>query len=95
MMHRRSKWLTLALTQFLRSIQETAELAEELGEHDIAAASKAQLEKGLAALETLWNDDIGQYTCYDRVTGELSSVPSVGDPCGIRTHQIRTCGPDR
>ena len=63
----------------LRSIQETAELAEELGEHDIAAASKAQLEKGLAALETLWNDDIGQYTCYDRVTGELSSVPSVGE----------------
>lgn len=62
----------------LRSIQEIAELAEELGETEIAETSRAQLEQGLAALETLWNDELGQYTCYDRVTGKLSSVPSVG-----------------
>ena len=36
------------------------------------------MEKGLAALETLWNEDIGQYTCFNRVKGELSSVSSVG-----------------
>jgi glycogen debranching enzyme len=78
-MYRLSKWLTRVLTQFFcDQFKKPAELAEELGEQDIAAVSRAQLEKGLAALETLWNDDIGQYTCYDRVTGELSSVPSVG-----------------
>lgn len=61
----------------LRSISEVAKLAEDLGEVEIAQKSRAQLEKGLAAMETLWDDDLGQFMCLNRITTQLSNSPSV------------------
>lgn len=61
----------------LRAVSEIADLAAELGEGEIAKASQAQLSQGIAAMESLWNDRLGQYTCYDRVAGTLSDSPSI------------------
>ena len=33
---------------------------------------------GLAALETLWSDEHGQYLCLDRTTGDLIDSASIG-----------------
>ena len=62
----------------IRSCADLAQLADELGEPDIAARSQAQAEAGIAALESLWSDSHGQYLCFDRVVGELVDSPSVG-----------------
>jgi hypothetical protein len=62
----------------LRSCSDLFLLAEQLGEPEYAHAAKAQADKGLAALETLWSDDKNQYLCLDRVTGELVDSLSVG-----------------
>lgn len=62
----------------IRSALETAELAEILGETEIAARNRAWAEKGLAALETLWDPAAGQYQPYDRVGGKLLDSPSIG-----------------
>lgn len=62
----------------LRSIAEIAALATELGRDDIAQDSYAQLERGIAALDGLWNEKLGQYTCYDRVAERLLDSPSIG-----------------
>jgi hypothetical protein len=61
----------------LRSVAEIAALATELGSHEIAQASALQLDHGIKALETLWNAELGQYTCYDRVAGCLIDSPSI------------------
>ena len=61
----------------LRSCADLAELAEMLGEQEIAARSRARTSTGVAAMETLWNERLGQYTCLDRVTGRLIDSPSV------------------
>jgi hypothetical protein len=62
----------------IRSCFETAELAQALGEGEVAAANRARAEKGLAALETLWSEARGQYLCRDRVSGDLVESPSIG-----------------
>ena len=62
----------------LRAVSEVAALASELGETKIAQASLAQLDRGINALEGLWNDKLGQYTCYDRVADRLVDSPSIG-----------------
>ena len=62
----------------LRAVSEVAALASELGETKIAQASLAQLDRGIDALEGLWNDKLGQYTCYDRVADRLVDSPSIG-----------------
>jgi len=62
----------------LRSCADTADLADELGFADIAARSRAQAAKGLAAMESLWSDSHGQYVCVDRKIERLVDSPSVG-----------------
>jgi len=62
----------------LRSCADVAELADQLGQNDIAERSRVQAAKGLAAMEALWNEDLGQYVCYDRVLGEQVKSASVG-----------------
>ena len=53
----------------LRSVAEVAELADALGEVEIAKQSRARLEKGISAFDVLWNEEIGQFTCFDRAAG--------------------------
>jgi hypothetical protein len=62
----------------IRACTDIATLAHELGEMDIANANRARAERGLAALETLWSDEHGQYLCKDRTTGELIDSASIG-----------------
>lgn len=62
----------------IRSSAELADLAEALGEPEIAAANRARAEKGLAAMESLWSEKHGQYLCYDRVGGALIDSLSIG-----------------
>jgi hypothetical protein len=62
----------------IRSCLETAWLAEQLGEMAIAAANRERGNKGLAALERLWDDRRGQYAPYDRVGNALLDSPSIG-----------------
>ncbi len=62
----------------IRSATDLATLAEELGEPEIARANRARAEKGLAALETLWSEEHGQYLCRDRAVGRLVDSASIG-----------------
>ena len=62
----------------LRSAQDLADLAEALGETAIAAANRARVDKGIAALDRLWSERHGQYLCLDRITGTLVDSASVG-----------------
>ncbi|WP_204115778.1 amylo-alpha-1,6-glucosidase [Shimia biformata] len=61
----------------LRSCNDLADLAEQLGENAIAAASRARVESGVAALEQLWDEGLGQYRCFDRVAGAAVDSASV------------------
>jgi hypothetical protein len=62
----------------IRSCSDVAALAHELGAMEIADANRMRAEQGLAALETLWSDEHGQYLCKDRTTGELVDSASIG-----------------
>ena len=62
----------------IRSCEDLAELAETLGENEIANQSRAFAAKGAAALDTLWSESRGQYLCLDRTTGALIDSPSIG-----------------
>lgn len=62
----------------IRSCADLAELAHELGMPEIAAQSRAMADKGIAAMETLWSDEMGQYLCHDRQLGALIQSPSIG-----------------
>lgn len=62
----------------LRACADLADLADHLGEAEIAAENRHFAEKGLAALEGLWSDKDGQYLCKDRVTGTLVQSQSIG-----------------
>jgi hypothetical protein len=62
----------------IRSCTDLAALAHELGDMDLANANRARAEDGLAALETLWSEEDGQYLCKDRITGELIPNASIG-----------------
>ena len=62
----------------IRSCADLAELAHELGMPEIAAQSRAMADKGIAAMETLWSDEMGQYLCHDRLLGALIQSPSIG-----------------
>lgn len=61
----------------LRSVADVSSLARDLGETDIARASSAWLDKGIGMMESLWNRDLGQYVCFDRVAGRLVDSASV------------------
>ena len=62
----------------IRACAEVADLAEELGESEIAEQSRAFAASGIAAMEGLWSETYGQYVCYDRASGEMIDVPSIG-----------------
>ena len=59
----------------IRSDEALAELAEELGLTEIAAAARARVAKARAAFPLLWNDKAGQFVCFDRVAGSTSRQP--------------------
>ncbi|WP_299401801.1 hypothetical protein [uncultured Roseobacter sp.] len=62
----------------IRSCSDLADLADRLGEPEIADQSRAMAAKGIAAMETLWSDARGQYLCEDRTLGTLIDSPSIG-----------------
>lgn len=62
----------------LRSCLEVAALADELNLTDIAAQSQQYAEQGLAAMERLWSESLGQYACYDRAADAPVPSASVG-----------------
>ena len=62
----------------LRSCSDLADLAEILGEQDIATQSRQRVREGAAALEDLWNDDLQQYVCFDRAIGQQINSGSIG-----------------
>ena len=62
----------------LRSLEETARLAQRLDAPDIAARSRERMTRGIEALEALWSDAHGQYLCFDRVAGERVDSASIG-----------------
>lgn len=62
----------------MRSADDIAWLADQLGESDLASGQRAHAEKGSAALEMLWSDSHGQYVCLDRVSSSLVDSASIG-----------------
>src|SRR5438552_11514361 len=62
----------------IRACVDLADLAEALGEMEIANDNRARAEKGLAAIERLWSEAHGQYPCLDRTAGRLVDSASVG-----------------
>lgn len=62
----------------IRACVDLAQLADKLGEKEVAAQSRAMASKGLAAMESLWSDEHCQYLCLDRAVGTLINSPSIG-----------------
>ncbi|MBX2882066.1 MAG: hypothetical protein KTR32_19105 [Granulosicoccus sp.] len=62
----------------IRSCADLAELAEALGNTEVAERNRQYAIRGLKALDNLWSDQFGQYVCYDRVAGELVDSASIG-----------------
>lgn len=62
----------------IRACDELADLAMELGETELAARNRAYAERGRAALDSLWDDKLGQYLCFDRAIGAAVDSPSIG-----------------
>lgn len=54
----------------IRSCADLASLADTLGDQHIAARSRDLAKTGIAAMESLWSNNHGQYLCLDRVSGE-------------------------
>ena len=67
----------------IRSCHEVADLAGRLGMVEIAEQSRAMADKGVAAMETLWDEKLGQYLCLDRTTGDVVDSPSIGGILGV------------
>ncbi|MEX0277003.1 MAG: trehalase family glycosidase [Ruegeria sp.] len=62
----------------LRSCADLADLADALGEAEIAEASRNRVAVGIPALDALWSDTFGQFLCLDRCNGSLIQSPSIG-----------------
>lgn len=62
----------------IRACADVADLADRFDMPEIAAEAREMMANGLAALETLWNDKLGQYTCYDRAGDTLLDCPTIG-----------------
>lgn len=62
----------------IRSCTDLAELADALGEAEIAARSRDFAARGAAAMETLWSEAHGQYLCFDRAAGAVVDSLSSG-----------------
>ena len=61
----------------IRSCIDLADLAQELGQTQIAADARRMAQNGIAALDTLWSDAHGQYLCYDRAITQLIQSASI------------------
>jgi glycogen debranching enzyme len=62
----------------IRSDTDLAELAESLGETDLAAEARARAAKARAAFPALWSEKHRQFCCLDRATGDLVDSASIG-----------------
>jgi hypothetical protein len=62
----------------IRSDEDLAALADEIGLAKIAAAARARAAKARTAFGSLWCDEAGQFLAFDRVAGALVDSPSVG-----------------
>jgi len=62
----------------IRSCADLSELAATLGRTDIAQRNRLFAANGLHALESLWQDSLAQYVCFDRVANEYVKSASIG-----------------
>jgi len=62
----------------MRSDEDLARLAEDLGEGGIAAEARERAAHARAGFEVLWSDRHGQYVCFDRVVDAPVDSTSVG-----------------
>lgn len=62
----------------IRSATDLADLADALGEREIATENRGFAAAGLSAIERLWSEERGQYLCRDRAGGTLVDSASVG-----------------
>jgi glycogen debranching enzyme len=76
----------------IRSDEDLAALAGDLGLEAIAKAAEVRAAKARAAFATLWSDGAGQFLAYDRVAERLVESPSVG---GILPLFAGLGGPER
>ena len=65
---------------------DLSNLAETLGETEIAKSSKEMAELGSNALETLWSEKHNQYLSYDRHSNEVVDSLSIGGLLPIFTN---------
>lgn len=70
----------------IRSCFDLSNLAETLGEIEIAKSSKEMAELGINALETLWSEKHNQYLSYDRHSNEVVDSLSIGGLLPIFTN---------
>ena len=61
----------------LRSCEDLAKLASDLGEAGIAARNREYARRGLRAMKSLWSESHSQFLCLDRTTGHLIQSPSI------------------
>ncbi len=55
-----------------------ARLATQLGDPDLAQRLNARAARSIAAMDTLWHAELGQYACWNRRTGQRVQSASVG-----------------
>ena len=62
----------------IRACTDLGQCAETLGLESIAQESRALAQLGITGLDKLWADELDQYLCLDRLTGNLVMSESVG-----------------
>lgn len=62
----------------IRACADLAVVADRLDRPGLATRSRDLAERGLAALDSLWDERHRQYGCWDRVADEPVDSPSVG-----------------
>ena len=62
----------------IRACTDLAQCAQALGLELIAQESRALAQLGIKGLDKLWADELDQYLCLDRLTGDLVMSESVG-----------------
>jgi hypothetical protein len=62
----------------IHSDQALARLASAMKDTALSERAKTRAQRGIAAMDSLWSEDHGQYLCLNRRTGELVDSASVG-----------------
>ena len=62
----------------IRSDESLAELAAAIGLDAVAEAARSRVAKARHAFDDLWDEEAGQFLCFDRVSGERVASRSVG-----------------